>query len=830
MTLYVHYYVAQRSEAMRSKASRTLSLVRTAFALTPIACVAQTVVNGPANYSSTITVGTSGGAYTFDPTGGLILIDTTANSMPGIVVSGNGVLTILPVPAGYPSVFGTLIDTSGSNSPGIADGAAGHTQTLNDTSITTTGVSSDGITLQNPNTSVAGTNVLIEASGTGSSALSMLTNGKPSSASFTTSELYSENGPVINVVNGVIDLNLTKVMAGANDGRWLTVSGSSPGLTLTAEGSILAGSAITATGAVSTVTLSQGTVWDMTANSNLTTLTNNASEIDYASGGAFKTLTVNNYTGVNGVIGLNTYLGSDNSPTDQLVINGGNAGGLTYLRITNAGGPGAATVADGIPVVVTLAGATTTPTAFGLASEVRAGAYDYGLFRGGISGDRPQDWFLRTFMTPSTGMIGVSPPVSTQPIPAPPPGISTGPIAAPSAGISNGLIAAPGPGIDTGLIPATNLPAPTVPGPGEGGGSGGTNGEGGVSLMPPPSTLPPGLWPIIGPELATDSAVQPLARQMGLAVLGTLHERVGETVREQDGDEDGLEGSTGLARSAWVRVYGARYSNRYLSYADTHADGSLEAFQSGLDLWQARRADTSRDAAGVYFAYANTRADIDGLVTNDAYTEYVLEHTGEVALQSYSGAAYWTHYGASGWYLDGVVQASVYEGSSDTVEAHLPIHGTGVLTSLEAGYPLHFMLGAPFILEPQAQVIWQHVGFSEAQDGLGNVSLGSTTGTTARVGVRGQWTIEGAHNIRYQPYVRTNLWQDVGGEAVTHFDSAAVPLKMAATRLEMAVGLTARLKARLNLYGQVGYTFAVAGYTQVRQNAVAGTVGLRYRW
>jgi hypothetical protein len=49
-----------------------------------------------------------------------------------------------------------------------------------------------------------------------------------------------------------------------------------------------------------------------------------------------------------------------------------------------------------------------------------------------------------------------------------------------------------------------------------------------------------------------------------------------------------------------------------------------------------------------------------------------------------------------------VVQASVYEGSSDTVEAHLPIHGTGVLTSLEAGYPLHFMLGAPFILEPQA--------------------------------------------------------------------------------------------------------------------------------
>jgi len=789
-----------------------MSLARVVLALTPIACAAQTVVNGPAAYTSTITVGTSGGSYTFNPAGGYILIDTTANNTPDIAVSGNGVLTILAVPAGYPSVFGTLISTAGSNSPGIADGAAGHTQNLNSLSITTTGANSDGITLQNPNTSVAGTNVLIEASGDGSSALSMLTNGQPSSASFTTSELYSENGPVINVVNGVIDLNATKAMAGANDGRLLTVSGSSPGLTLTAEGSILAGSAITAAGAQSTVTLSQGTVWDMTANSNLTTLTNNASEIDYAAGGAFKTLTVNNYVGVGGIIGLNTYLASDTSPTDQLIINGGTASGSTYLKITNAGGPGAATVADGIPVVVTVAGATTTTTAFSLDGEVRAGAYDYGLFRGGINGDRPQDWFLRTYMTPDTGNI--APPTV---------GISTLPQPAPHAGIDSGLIAAPTPGIDNGLIPAPDLPAPTGPGEPSGGAD-----DGGVGLSPPPSTLPDGLWPIIGPELATDGAVQPLARQMGLATLGTLHERVGDTVQDPGGD--GLDDSTSVARSAWVRAYGANYSNHYLAYADTRASGTLEAFQGGLDLWQARHADASHDAAGVYFAFANTRADIDGLVSNDTFTAYVLTRTGVVSLQSYSGGAYWTHYGSAGWYLDGVVQASAYDGSSDTADAHLPIHGTGVITSLEAGYPLHFMVGAPFILEPQAQVIWQHVSFSNGNDGIGDVSLGSTTGTTGRIGVRGQWTIDGAHNVIYQPYVRTNLWQDIGGNAVTHFDDAAVPLNSAATRLEFAAGLTARLQNRLSLYGQVGYTFAVAGYSQVRQDTVAGTVGLRYRW
>jgi hypothetical protein len=43
------------------------------------------------------------------------------------------------------------------------------------------------------------------------------------------------------------------------------------------------------------------------------------------------------------------------------------------------------------------------------------------------------------------------------------------------------------------------------------------------------STNCTGLYPIIGPELATDSVVQPIARQLGLTMLGTLHERLGDS-------------------------------------------------------------------------------------------------------------------------------------------------------------------------------------------------------------------------------------------------------------------------------------------------------------
>jgi hypothetical protein len=47
--------------------------------------------------------------------------------------------------------------------------------------------------------------------------------------------------------------------------------------------------------------------------------------------------------------------------------------------------------------------------------------------------------------------------------------------------------------------------------------------------------LPPGvLFPIIGPELATYGVVQPLARELGLSILGTLNDRVADTY-EPDG-------------------------------------------------------------------------------------------------------------------------------------------------------------------------------------------------------------------------------------------------------------------------------------------------------
>ena len=112
--------------------------------------------------------------------------------------------------------------------------------------------------------------------------------------------------------------------------------------------------------------------------------------------GGFKTLTVGNYVGAGANITLNTALGGSSSPTDQIVVNGGTATGLTYLTIRNAGGLGAQTTGSGIPVVVTTNGGTTAPNAFALANpSLVVGDYRYSLV------DPGGDWYLVSQPTPT---------------------------------------------------------------------------------------------------------------------------------------------------------------------------------------------------------------------------------------------------------------------------------------------------------------------------------------------------------------------------------------------------------------------------------------------
>ncbi|MBV8794724.1 MAG: autotransporter outer membrane beta-barrel domain-containing protein, partial [Hyphomicrobiales bacterium] len=767
----------------------------------------------------------------------------------GYFVNGIGVNSV----SSNISATNTVARTLGANSPGglLTNGG---TLTINGGSVTTIGAGSDGFlfmpvpsvpfTVQPGNPGVSPgdptqpNTLTINNARVASAADAFHVTGVPANITVTGSTVTDNNGVLLSTQSsGATDM---MVSGSQLSGAILTDMISNP---LQSQGTL----------STANVTLQGNTTWTMTGSSNLTTLTNNASNIiftpptgDPTQLSSYKTLTVmmnsadpgGNYTGVNGRMTLNTFLGADSSPSDRLVINGGTGTGTTALTIENTTGTGALTVANGILVVQAINGGATTPTvaangaaapgdAFSLANgeELRGGAFDYRLFRGGPvnSGDFsvPNSWFLRN--------VFVTPPIVIPPIVPPP--VTPPPVIPP-------LVIPP----PVELVP----PPPTIPG------------EPPVTVLPPtppPDPLPPNVEaPIIGPELATYGVVQPLARQLGLSILGTLNDRVGDTYEpdvypvqppvapaELPTKKGALPtkkpGPALVPRplfspSVWGRFFGQTIDNRYSAFADPRARGNLGGFQGGIDLLRGPVIPGGFDRAGLYGAYGNVNSDVTGLITNPAATAYVLTHTGSMSLDAWSAGGYWTHVGPSGWYLDGVLQGTWYYGSASTQDARLNTDGTGFIASLEGGVPFALpQLGPGFVLEPQGQILWQKVSFRQDYDGLGNVALGDTTGPSGRMGLRGKWTIVTANDQVWQPYLRANLWRDWGADANTVYSGTnIVPLLSQITLLEVGGGVTGRINANVSVFANVDYEFAVGAANGQKQNGVRGAFGARYTW
>ena len=123
-----------------------------------------------------------------------------------------------------------------------------------------------------------------------------------------------------------------------------------------------------------------------------------------------------NYAGTGGIVQLNTALGNDASATDKLVVNG-NTSGTTRVLVTNAGGLGAATV-NGIQVVKVTG--TSSEGNFTLAAPVQAGAYEYGLHRGGRTDGDANSFYLSSVYNP-TPVPPVVPGTTSVPAPVPAP-------------------------------------------------------------------------------------------------------------------------------------------------------------------------------------------------------------------------------------------------------------------------------------------------------------------------------------------------------------------------------------------------------------------------
>lgn len=515
-----------------------------------------------------------------------------------------------------------------------------------------------------------------------------------------------------------------------------------------------------------------GQLVDVT-NAGVIDLTNNNSNA------TDKFVIAGSYTGQSGRLSLQTVLASDNSPSDQLAIKGSGAAGTgsTSIFVTNLNGPGDMTVADGIRVVDADGGAITTAGAFSLGGPVAAGVFEYQLFRGGVTPNagNDNDWFLR-----SSNLT--SPPVSPPPVSPPP--VSPPPVSPPPVS-----------------------PPPVSPPPG---------------LPPPPAPPPPDLTggpdPLIRPEIPSYAVAPALAREIGLATLGTFHKRQGDQA---------LLNSYGMVPGAWGSLFGQSNDQQWKTTIAglnfnlaPEFDGNIWGLQAGLDLLGRDHGDGSQDRLGLFYSYGQGTGDLIGHTLGRRENP-----SGSLNIHGNGLGAYWTHIGPTGWYLDTVAIYTWFGGEATSDRGiGIDVGGGAFAASVEGGYPVH--LGNGWTIEPQAQLIWQRVDLDDTRDRFSTIDYGATDGFTGRLGARLEANTV-VNGIPLQPFVDVNLWHSFDATSPVVFNERAVVTDLGGTALEVGGGISAQLSKFVSLYGAASFATDLEGGDH---QSYGGNIGLRIRW
>ncbi|MEO4015630.1 autotransporter outer membrane beta-barrel domain-containing protein, partial [Pseudomonas rossensis] len=518
----------------------------------------------------------------------------------------------------------------------------------------------------------------------------------------------------------------------------------------------------------STLTPAQGSITPFTAGQRATL--NNAGRIDLSSGNTRTddTLTVQgNYSGNGGQLLLQSVVGDDNAPSDKLVVNDGTLTGSTLITVTNLGGTGGLTQQNGIELVQAQGTAVSTPDAFALKGPISAGAFDYYLFKGGVSAGTENSWYLRSAV--------VAPATVTLPNPDP----ALPPIVVP-------VVATP----VAALAPASSPPLPVLP-----------------AAVPGASPIP-----LYRPEVPTWSVLPPAAAQLTLNALGTFHDRQGD---------QRLLNETGAFGAGWGRVYGKNVDQTWAGTVTPRLDGSLSGFQVGNDVYSSQTSNGQTQRTGFFVGHTRLQGDVDGF--NQGFED---KRAGQVELEGDSYGLYWTLTDPKGWYVDTVIMGTRLDGDSHSERGlKLDNRGHALTVSAETGYPIQ--VTDNWVVEPQAQVIHQKVSLDSQDDGISHVSFDSDSAWTGRLGAR----LKGLYQVSgrpLEPYVRANLWHTLSGIDSVTFDGAdRIDTEQKSSSADLGVGVVLSLAKTVNVYGGLDYTSNIDS-NQLR--GTAANVGVRVTW
>lgn len=273
----------------------------------------------------------------------------------------------------------------------------------------------------------------------------------------------------------------------------------------------------------------------------------------------------------------------------------------------------------------------------------------------------------------------------------------------------------------------------------------------------------------------------------------------------------------------WGRALADDAHLRMKGDAQPTVDGHLYGFQLGVDLFRFGGAGGHHDV-GVYGGYTDGNYRVNGFAGG-----LLDQNVGRLDPHTYYGGVYWTYMANNGFYADTVVQASWYDGSARNVNgSRIGIKGTGILASVEMGYPVK--LSNTWSLEPQAQLIAQGSSINDVAITNATVIQHGQGQLTGRVGLRAKGRFDTASGS-FQPYLRANLWRSFGTTDRTLFVTPAATTAIStfnsALWADAGGGLTWSLSPRLAVYGEATHRFSLDSGRGVTGHSTGGSIGLK---
>lgn len=324
------------------------------------------------------------------------------------------------------------------------------------------------------------------------------------------------------------------------------------------------------------------------------------------------------------------------------------------------------------------------------------------------------------------------------------------------------------------------------------------------------------------PDVPGFDTLGAIIRQADLAVLGTLHQRVGD---EQPWRADVAEDQQSRF---WMRYLVKTVDQQINDPLQSQASSNYNGMQVGGDLYQ-----DAQWRAGIYGTFLDNdtsisgkNGSIDSLAYNSTFSTYI------------GGYATWTD--ESGLYVDNVLQYGHHAVDLKNGRSRTEVHpdGNSFAASVEVGKP--WQLGdSTWKIEPQAQLIYQYSDFdSITLDGASQtrVDVNPDGSLISRIGAR----LTADYDTEYgkvKPYLRVNYWKMLSnGEDKVKFANTAnnagtttITADQQYSMTEAAAGATWAVTNEVQAYSEVGRAWSNGGKAHVEAN-ISATVGVKMRF